>query len=111
MRSYVDFYIVPSAAAIWSTASRTILEFPVATYLKFMNNHGMLTRKNVPKRKCIRGGSQTYVKAILDRFEGSVHPGVKVDQVIRRDSEVTLKPREWNTHMTMRSSPLMPIKL
>jgi predicted NAD/FAD-binding protein len=60
------WYLIPMAAAIWSTPANKILEFPAHTFLTFSLNHHLLQVNNRPVWRTIRGGSRTYVKKITD---------------------------------------------
>ncbi|HEX4880634.1 MAG TPA: FAD-dependent oxidoreductase, partial [Limnobacter sp.] len=43
-----DWYLVPMAAAIWSCPSEQMLQFPLATFVQFCHNHGLLQVENRP---------------------------------------------------------------
>lgn len=57
-------YLLPMAAAIWSTPSRDILSFPAETFLRFCLNHGLLQIFNRPRWRTVKGGARSYVRAI-----------------------------------------------
>lgn len=59
-----DAYLLPMAAAIWSSSPRDILGFPAATFLRFCLNHALLQVSNRPQWRTVRGGSRNYVQAI-----------------------------------------------
>ncbi|MYM81021.1 FAD-dependent oxidoreductase [Duganella sp. FT50W] len=59
-----DAYLLPMAAAIWSSSPRDILGFPAATFLRFCLNHALLQVNNRPRWRTVRGGSRHYVQAI-----------------------------------------------
>lgn len=59
-----DAYLLPMAAAIWSSSPRDILGFPAATFLRFCLNHALLQVNNRPQWRTVRGGSRHYVQAI-----------------------------------------------
>lgn len=79
----VEQYVLPSTAAIWSCTPERILDFPAATYLRFMHNHGMLDRADPPRWLCLPGGSQFYTRRIAERLD-RVLTGARVTSV-RRD--------------------------
>ncbi len=41
---FTDWYLIPMGDAIWSTPPGEMLDYPAATFLRFCNNHGLLTR-------------------------------------------------------------------
>lgn len=59
-----DAYLLPMAAAIWSSAPRDILSFPAATFLRFCLNHGLLQINGRPQWRSVAGGSREYVQRI-----------------------------------------------
>lgn len=64
-RGFLDHFLVPLTASIWSTAPDRTLDFPAAYALAFFENHNMLGFRRTPWRTVV-GGSSTYVEAILD---------------------------------------------
>lgn len=59
------WYLLPMAAAIWSTSASDILGFPAETFLAFCLNHRLLQVENRPQWKTVLGGSREYVHALL----------------------------------------------
>lgn len=59
-----EAYLLPMAAAIWSSSPRDILDFPAATFLRFCLNHGLLQVNNRPQWRTVSGGSRNYVEKI-----------------------------------------------
>ena len=59
-----DWYLLPMAAAIWSTPMRDILDFPLATFLRFCHNHGLLQVFDRPQWRTVSGGAREYVARI-----------------------------------------------
>ncbi len=57
-------YILPMAAAIWSTGHERVSEFPIRALAQFFENHGLLSIKNRPQWRIVEGGSQAYVEAM-----------------------------------------------
>lgn len=85
-RSFLDHFLVPLTAAIWSTAPERALDFPAAYALRFLDNHGMLGFRRLPWRTVV-GGSSTYVEALLDRIgRDRLHLAAPVT-AIRRDAD------------------------
>ena len=58
-------YLLPMAAAIWSCPVTTMMKFPVGSFLQFFENHGLLNVEDRPQWETIKGGSQTYIDAML----------------------------------------------
>jgi len=57
----------PLAAALWSLAPARCGTFPAATYLRFLDQHGMLRPVRPLEWRTIVGGSRRYVDALLAR--------------------------------------------
>ncbi|WP_343729518.1 FAD-dependent oxidoreductase [Duganella sp.] len=59
-----DAYLLPMAAAIWSSSPSDILHFPAATFLRFCLNHALLQVNNRPQWRTVAGGARHYVQKI-----------------------------------------------
>lgn len=81
-----DWYIVPMAAAIWSTPANTILEFPAHTFLTFSINHHLLQVNDRPTWRTIKNGSRNYVKAITNLIDNK-YLDSKVEKVEFRNNK------------------------
>ncbi|MET0982825.1 MAG: FAD-dependent oxidoreductase [Telluria sp.] len=60
-----NWYLLPMAACIWSCPSDQMLAFPVATFVRFCHNHGLLQVNDRPQWRTVRGGSRRYVDKLL----------------------------------------------
>jgi len=58
-------YLLPMAAAIWSSRAADILHFPAATFLRFCLNHALLQVNHRPQWKTVAGGARDYVERIV----------------------------------------------
>jgi len=58
------WYLLPMAAAIWSCPMRTMLAYPLATFLRFCHNHGLLQVNDRPQWHTVAGGARQYVQKI-----------------------------------------------
>ncbi|OOF34717.1 NAD(P)/FAD-dependent oxidoreductase [Salinivibrio costicola] len=77
-------YILPMGAAIWSSTLSDMRGFPLAFFLRFFQNHGLLDVTNRPQWYVIPGGSREYVKKLTPAFADKIHLNTPVKQV-RRD--------------------------
>ena len=75
-------------AAIWSAPPGAIAGFPAESFLRFFENHGLLTLTDLPQWQTVAGGSHTYVKRMLAGFRGRVRLRAPVRQVRRTDDAV-----------------------
>ncbi len=89
--AFRDWYLLPMAAAIWSCPSAEMLRYPVTTFSRFCNNHGLLQLVNRPKWFTVTGGARTYLERMRPAIT-EVHAGTPVARIQRsgRDATVTL---------------------
>ena len=60
-----DWYLMPMLGCIWSCPTDQMLEFPVATMIRFCHNHGLIQVSNRPQWFSVVGGARQYVDKIL----------------------------------------------
>ena len=82
-RRFRDDYLVPMAAAIWSTDPVRMLGFPARFLVRFMHNHGMLTVNDRPTWRVISGGSARYVERLVAPWRERIRLNCAVRQVRR----------------------------
>jgi predicted NAD/FAD-binding protein len=85
-----DAYLLPMAAAIWSSAPADILQFPAATFLRFCLNHGLLQVNDRPQWRTVKGGAREYVRKITATLP-AVRLNTEVLAVLRSDDAVTVR--------------------
>jgi len=85
-----DAYLLPMAAAIWSSAPTDILQFPASTFLRFCINHGLLQVNDRPQWRTVKGGAREYVKRIVATLP-TVRLNTRVLTVLRSDDAVTVR--------------------
>lgn len=67
-RAFIEDHLAPMGAAIWSTDSVDILEYPAASFLAFFRNHGLMQLSGRPQWRTVVGGSREYVKKMSTPF-------------------------------------------
>ena len=60
-----DWYFLPMLGCIWSCPTDQMLQFPVATMIRFCHNHGLIQVINRPQWFSVVGGARQYVEKIL----------------------------------------------
>ena len=60
-----DWYFLPMMGCIWSCPTDQMLQFPVATMIRFCYNHGLLQVTNRPQWWTVKGGAKHYVEKII----------------------------------------------
>ncbi|VVS91095.1 NAD(P)/FAD-dependent oxidoreductase [Desulfoluna spongiiphila] len=90
-REVTDRFVLPMAAAIWSAPDAKMAAFPMETFARFYENHGLLTLTEHPQWSVVSGGSHSYVKAFLNGFSGRVVEGTPVTGIQRTEDGVLVK--------------------
>jgi predicted NAD/FAD-binding protein len=60
-----DWYFLPMLGCIWSCPTDQMLQFPVATMIRFCHNHGLIQVTNRPQWWTVAGGARQYVEKIV----------------------------------------------
>ena len=89
--AFVRHYIVPMGAAIWSTDPRRMLDFPARFFIRFLDNHGMLTVNDRPVWRTIRGGSARYVEKLTAGFTRRIRTRTPVEGIRRLPGSVMVR--------------------
>jgi predicted NAD/FAD-binding protein len=67
--AFREWYLLPMAAAIWSSPTREILGFPLQSFARFCANHGLLQIADRPQWRTVQGGGRAYVQRIAERLD------------------------------------------
>lgn len=90
-RYFVENYLVPMGAAIWSTPPERFLEFPARTFLRFFDNHGLLDHRAPLAWRTVSGGSRRYVDALVKATRARFRTRSPVLGVRRHDDRVEIQ--------------------
>ena len=82
-RAFIDHYIVPMGAAIWSADHAAILRFPARYLVQFFKNHGMLSVDHRPTWRVVQGGSRRYAEQLVALFRDRIHLKSPVESISR----------------------------
>ncbi len=98
-REFMNDYLVPMAAAIWSAEPVAIREMPLSFLVRFFDNHGLLQLKDRPTWRVIKGGSREYVKKLIAGHRERIRLDTPVTRVVRHTSGVEIVTdkhgKEW----------------
>ena len=83
-------YILPMGAAIWSTPSDKMDEFPARTFLQFFKNHGLLGVSTQYQWLTVSNGSINYVEKIQKHISGKIVLQSDVVKIKRNGQNVEL---------------------
>jgi uncharacterized protein len=87
---FIDFFITPLVAAVWSCASDDALRYPARYLFAFLDHHGMLSVFGSPTWRTVTGGSARYVQAVAARL-AEVSTGTPVNSLRRVPGGVRLQ--------------------
>ena len=90
-RSFIDDYLVPLGASIWSANPQTFTEFPAAPLARFLDQHGLLSLGDRPHWRTVTGGARHYVDALIRPLGERVRTNCPVRHVVRDESGVRVR--------------------
>jgi predicted NAD/FAD-binding protein len=89
-KQFVDDYLVPMAAAIWSAEPGAVLEMPALFLVRFFKNHGLLQLQDRPQWRVIDGGSREYVRRLVAGHRDRIRLHTPVTSITRTNNGVEL---------------------
>ncbi len=95
---FINNYLVPLSASVWSSPDAGILDFPAQTFLRFFDNHGLLELSKFPKWQTVVGGSKAYVEAFRAKFRGTILTNAAVRAIERSADGITIRLIDERTH-------------
>ena len=93
-REFMNDYLVPMAAAIWSAEPVAIREMPLQFLVRFFDNHGLLQLTDRPTWRVIKGGSREYVDKLVAGHRDRIRLETPVRRVVRHASGVEIITHE-----------------
>lgn len=90
-KAFREQFLVPMAAAIWSSPDQRVDVLPLHFVVRFFENHGMLTLRDRPQWRTIPGGSRRYVEAISARLANSVRRSARVESIARLEDGIEVR--------------------
>lgn len=88
---FIDHYIIPMGAAIWSSRPVDMLQFPARFFVEFFSNHGFLSVNERPTWRVISGGSREYVTRLTAPYADRIRLNTPVASLQRRANGVVLR--------------------
>jgi len=96
-REFIEHYIVPMGAAIWSTDSERMQAFPAYNFVRFFHNHGLLSVNDRPTWYVIKDGSNQYVNRLIQPFRDRIRLNSPIECIRRFPTHVEITPRNQTT--------------
>ena len=82
--AFRHWYLLPMLGCIWSCPTDQMLQFPVATMVRFCHNHGLIQVVNRPQWFTVTGGAKHYVEKLLQHIPHT-HLQTPVERIERND--------------------------
>ncbi len=89
-REFINHYIVPMGAAIWSADPMQMLDFPARYFVEFFTNHGMLSVNERPQWRTVAGGSSRYIEALTCPYADRIRLQSPVRSITRHQDRVEI---------------------
>jgi predicted NAD/FAD-binding protein len=91
---FVRDHLLPMGAAIWSTPAQEILDYPLAAFVRFCDNHGLLSLGERPQWRTVVGGSRAYVERLTAPFANRIRLNTGVTAIYRGRQGVRIEDRQ-----------------
>ena len=91
--AFVDTFLVPMGAAIWSASLQGVLDMPAAFFVRFFHNHGLLSVNDRPAWRVIKGGSRRYVEKLVAGHRDRIRLNTPVHWIRRHPGHIEVKAR------------------
>jgi len=90
---FIDHYIVPMGAAIWSATPGGMRAVPARFFVRFFHNHGLLSVNQRPQWRVIKGGSRSYVEKLVAGHRDCIRLNQPVESIRRHPEYVEIKAK------------------
>lgn len=90
-RGFINHYIIPMGAAIWSATPEGMGGVPAGFFVRFFHNHGLLSVTDRPSWRVIQGGSRSYLDKLIAGFRDRIRLNAPVERVVRQPDGVLVK--------------------
>ena len=89
-KTFIDYHLLPMAAAIWSSKLEDMTQHPAKAFMRFFSNHGLIQMYDRPQWRSVLGGSREYVERLIDDGRFQVRTNMPVSRVVRDEAGVTI---------------------
>lgn len=87
---FKHYYLLAMGGAIWSTPMKGMLDFPARAFIRFFDNHGLITINDQPQWYTVTGGSREYVKKLTASFKDKIKLNCGASKVERNNGKITV---------------------
>ena len=92
-RAFIQHFIIPMGAAVWSADLGGFADFPARLFVEFFTHHGFLSIRNQPQWYVIQGGSRAYIPPLTAPFRDRIRLNTPVRALTRHPDHVVLDLR------------------
>lgn len=92
-REFIDQYLLPMGAAIWSAQPEAMGQMPARYFVQFFHNHGLLSVNRHPQWRVIQGGSRRYAQRLTAPFLDRIRLACPVARLSRLADGVLIEPQ------------------
>ena len=89
-QSFINHYIIPMGAAIWSTTAKLMMDMPALFFIRVFNNHGLLQIKDRPGWWVIKNGSKEYVEKLIETFQERIRMKSEIKTIKRSTGKIII---------------------
>jgi predicted NAD/FAD-binding protein len=86
-----DYFLLAMGGAIWSTPLSEMMNFPAQTFVRFFENHGLLSLNDQPQWYTVQGGSRVYVALLTAPFKDRIRLSSGVTRLWRDGEGVVVQ--------------------
>lgn len=80
---YRRYFLLPMGACIWSTPLAQMFDFPASSFIRFFENHGLLSLNDQPQWYTVQGGSKEYIARLMAPLKDRIQLNCGVTKVER----------------------------
>jgi uncharacterized protein len=81
--SFLNWYVIPMIAAIWSADPKSVADLPAQYFLNFFKHHGLLNVFERPQWRVIKDGSSQYIQPLSESFASNIRLNSPIDSIER----------------------------
>jgi predicted NAD/FAD-binding protein len=99
--AFQEDHLLPQAAAIWSCDLKAIRDYPIASFIRFFENHGLLEIDvhARPHWRTVVGGSRTYIPHLTAPYAERIRLGDAATAVLRGEPRMTVATAQGSMHL------------
>ncbi|MFM2339843.1 MAG: hypothetical protein RLZZ360_479 [Candidatus Parcubacteria bacterium] len=88
---FVEVYLIPLAAIIWSQPKDSVLDIPLHFFIGFFKNHGLLSKSDILQWYVVAPFSSAYLKPLTETFTDRVRTGAEIKRVVAQGNNVLIQ--------------------